>query len=250
MQRKTLINVFPEWNIGGIFTALNEFAVPWKEDDIAILLDYEYYGNISGGKYISPLIEKMLNMYTQNHEYLSSEDINILAEIIFKVYQVNWNKLYETLSLEYDPIENYSMVEEMQDDEKVTEYGKTVLRTDNLQRTKTGTETETPDLATDDNNSVYGFNSSSSVPSTTNHQTATGDTTTEYDLTEGGTGTQTHADSGSDTETRNYTLTRSGNIGVTTAQQMIESERNLWLWNFFHGVVFPDVDKILTINIY
>ena len=63
---------------------------------------------------------------------------------------------------------------------------------------------------------------------------------------------ETHTDtgSGSDTDTRNYTLTRAGNIGVTTSQQMIESERNLWLWDFFHKVVFPDVDRILTISIY
>ena len=55
---------------------------------------------------------------------------------------------------------------------------------------------------------------------------------------------------GSDTSTRNYTLERSGNIGVTTSQQMIESERELWLWNFFYKIVFPDVDRILAIDIY
>ena len=64
------------------------------------------------------------------------------------------------------------------------------------------------------------------------------------------TGTVTDADTGSDTSTRNYKLTRKGNIGVTTTQQMLESERDLWLWNYFYEVVFPSVDKLLTIPAY
>ena len=53
-----------------------------------------------------------------------------------------------------------------------------------------------------------------------------------------------------DKTTYNSTLKRSGNIGVTTSQQMIESERELWLWNFFRDIVFPDVAKALTISLY
>ena len=45
-------------------------------------------------------------------------------------------------------------------------------------------------------------------------------------------------------------LTRSGNIGVTTSQQMIQSERELYIWNFFLDVVFPDLDKIFTLKCY
>ncbi len=58
----------------------------------------------------------------------------------------------------------------------------------------------------------------------------------------------TTQDTGGNAETR--TLTRSGNIGVTTSQQMIESERVLYIWNFFHMVVFPDLDKLLTLQTY
>ena len=53
-----------------------------------------------------------------------------------------------------------------------------------------------------------------------------------------------------DKTTYNSTLKRTGNIGVTTSQQMIESERELWLWNFFRDIVFPDVAKALTISLY
>ena len=78
----------------------------------------------------------------------------------------------------------------------------------------------------------------------------TGNDTLTHNTSETDTGTQVDANSGSDTSTRNYRLTRSGNIGTVTAQDMIEQERALWLWNFFYKVVFPDVDRVLTLNIY
>ena len=188
-------------------------------------------------------------------------------------------------------------------------------RTDNLTHEKDGTETETPNTTTQDDNSVYGFNSVDAVPSDSRTIENTGTNQKEYDLTErdtgtqtqlntgtqteadtgtqtqlntgtqteadtgtqtqlntgtqteadtgtqtqlntgtqteADTGTQTSEDSGSDTSTRNYRLTRSGNIGVTTSQQMLESERELWrVWNFFRGIVYPDIDRVLTIEIY
>ena len=45
------------------------------------------------------------------------------------------------------------------------------------------------------------------------------------------------------------TLSRTGNIGVTTSQQMIEAQRDLWVWDFFK-VVFKDVDSVLTIPVF
>lgn len=59
-----------------------------------------------------------------------------------------------------------------------------------------------------------------------------------------------HTGTYEDKTTYNSTLTRSGNIGVTTSQQMIEQEINLWKWNFFRDVVFPDIARALTISLY
>ena len=162
------------------------------------------------------------------------------------VYNGNWAKEYATRSFEYNPIENYSMTETMTDDETVIEYGHVNTRDIDTDHTKSGTETITPNLETD--NSVYGFNSSSPVPSGESIQSGTNETA--YDTTDADDGTITDTESGSDTHTRNYEMTRAGNIGVTTSQQMITSERELWIWNFFNDVVFPDVDKVLTLKIY
>lgn len=80
---------------------------------------------------------------------------------------------------------------------------------------------------------------------------------------EGGTDTHNIIDGGSDIDKRTddlshevntkrnlgHKLTRSGNIGVTTSQQMIESEIELRKQHFFN-MVFRDVDSVLTIQIY
>jgi hypothetical protein len=39
---------------------------------------------------------------------------------------------------------------------------------------------------------------------------------------------------------------RAGNIGVTTTQQMIQQERELWIWNYFDQV-FTDLDNELAL---
>ena len=390
---KKLIDVFPDWLTAGIFSALQSYNVPWVSETVQHQLDIEYFTNRSGDKFVSPLIVKMMG-----GETLTQTEINIIAGTIYAIHGKNWDALWDTLSFEYDPIENYSMTERMTDDRTVDQYGHTVTRTDALQHTKTGTETETPNISetrTDDlqhtktgtetetpdisetrtdalqhsktgtdtlthntsetrtdalqhkksgtetetpnttetttpalhnerTDSIAGFNSSGMVQSEGSSTSATGTNTVtktgqvqttynttdadtgtqttqktgteatqysttdsdtgtqttrktgtseiehniteaetgtqttrktgtsevEHDITEEDTGTQTNAESGTDTHTRNYTLTRSGNIGVTTSQQMIQSERDLWKWNFYRDVVFPDIDSMLTLMIY
>ena len=283
-----LNEVFSDWFTGaGIFATLQNFNIPWKTEDIADQLDLEYHGNISGDKIISPLVSKI-----SNGETLTSTQKTRIASAIYAINAKNWSKQWATLSLIYNPIENYRMIETMSNDETVTAYGKTSTRTDNLQHAKTGydrldsditntrtdnlghtktgtdtltpntTETTTPNLTNSSTNTVYGFNSSTAVNANGNSQTETGtntvtrtgteqtsyntsetntgtqtniqitDNETNYNISESDTGTQSTTDGGRDTSTRNYELERSGNIGVTTSQQMLESERNLWIWNF------------------
>lgn len=277
-NRQTINDTMPNWLLGsGIFNALDNYDVPWRVADIANELDMEYHGNISGDKYISPLVRKM-----KAGDTLTDAEMKSLAGVIYTLYKDNWDKEWETMNLQYNPIENYNMVEKMSDDITTDEYGRTHTRTDNTTHAKTGTETEsrnltdrntpnvteltTPNLTDTSNNSVYGFNSSNASPTgtSTNAQTGTNtvtrsgtDTTTHtgsdtmtHNTTDRNTGTVTDADTGTDTHTRNYKLTRSGNIGVTTSQQMIQSQRDLYMWNLFYNVVFPDIDRVLTLSVY
>ena len=59
IDRRKIGDVFPDWLTTGIFSKLDQYDVPWKNENMAAALDLEYYGNISGEKIISPLIEKL-----------------------------------------------------------------------------------------------------------------------------------------------------------------------------------------------
>ena len=74
----------------------------------------------------------------------------------------------------------------------------------------------------------YGFNSDVSVPVNDSNSTS---------VVEG---------NGEDNKRE---LTRSGNIGVTTSQQMLESELQLRKYNFYEEL-FKDANSVVTLSIY
>lgn len=216
---KKLIEVITTPN-ESIFYALQNFDVPWLEDNINVELDIDYLFNRSGNKITSSLVDFFVDRETGKIDDLS---MVTLANVLFTKYGAKWIKEYATLSLEYNPINNYDMIEQMTNDITTHQYGHTNTRTDNTDET-----TETQKAA---------FNSSAYSP-------------VDKVETKGNAGTIADVESGTNTDTRNYRLTRSGNIGVTTSQQMVESERKLWLWDFFDSIVYPDIDRVLTINMY
>ena len=231
MKTLTLNSVYPEWITKGIFSYLNALEVPWKNDVSDNQLDIIYHGSRSGNKIIGSLIENYLDNNT-----VSDDNKIIIAQAIYTIYIKNWNALYKTLSLEYNPIENYSMTET----ENVQDTHKGTLESNG---NNTNTYIETTIVDDTSNNQLWGFNSTDSV----NSDKQTGDTTRDVESTMD----STHKNTDRETKdiTSDRTLKRSGNIGVTTSQQMIESERQLWLWNFFESV-FSDIDKILVLKIY
>lgn len=274
-----------------IFTILNTMGVPWADLNITQELYIDYMCNISGEKIISNLLEKVVDGDT-----ITQGELTVIMRLVYSMYGDKWNRLWNALQLEYNPVYNYNMVENMTDDTTEYNHGKTTTRTNDtsytkegtdtetttdyteettndLAHTKTGTETTDPGSSKTENNSVYGFNSADAVPVAGKETTFTGEDTTTYDLTDADTGTSTKVvngavtteydteekntgtitdvDSGTDTQTRNYELTRVGNIGVTTTQQMLESEISLrQLHDYFRSIVYPDLDRVLTIEIY
>ena len=225
-----LNDVFPNGLLGeGIFYFLNNHNVPWKESVTSLALDLEYYGNVSGGKTISPLLRRLLV-----NGVITESVAQKLAQSLYSMNGLRWGKLWDTYNLEYNPIQNYNMTEVMSDDDTVTTYGRT--------HSKTGTEVDDRTRTDDNKESVYGFNSSNASDSEESDRTINDDNTHTYNVAD--------TDTGQDRQSHSYELTRSGNIGVTTSQQMIESERTLWMWRYFYDVVFPDIDKMLTISVY
>lgn len=125
-----LSDVYNDWSEnGGIFRDLDSFPVPWKEYCDSIYLDIEYYGNISGNKVVSPLIEKMLTS-----DGLTDKLRHNIAGLIFYKFNLKWSGKWKTMFLEYNPIENYNRVEN---------YTKTGEGTNNSINTPDITEDET-----------------------------------------------------------------------------------------------------------
>lgn len=167
-------------------------------------------------------------------------------------------------TLKYNPIENYSSHEVMTDDTTETEYGHTIDHrynssvettppgvtvetthpTETVEKTPYGdTVITTPADTT--THSTKGFNSTNFVETekdvnggqiteTTTHQgqesvttTFTGTDEVETSYTQGSenhTGYDTDEHDGNDVTTRNYTLDKTGNIGVQTAAEMLQRE--------------------------
>lgn len=142
-------------------------------------------------------------------------------------------------------IAGFNSTEYSSDNKSTTTVNQTITdtRTDDLTQTLTHglTTDETRDLT---ETLTHGKNTEETR--NLSESTTYGRTDTEnVDISE--TTNYNNTENRSDSETR--TLKRHGNIGVTTSQQMIESELELRRKNFFE-IVFKDVDNYLTLAIY
>lgn len=209
-----LIDYFPDWISNGIFQNLGSWT-PWANDtDItAEALDIEYFGLRSGYRYPSPLLQKMCPVYPKQ---LDSVQIGRLVAVIKSKFSYDWQKLWAATRTAYSPLENYDM----------QEYGDTGLQRDaTLSRETDMTNTGTDSIAAFGSGTYTGI--AQSVGNTVGSTLKNVDTT-DYD------------------EIGAHTLNRHGNIGVTTSQQMLESEYELRKRHFF-DTVYSDLDSILTL---
>ena len=146
-----------------------------------------------------------------------------------KSHKYEYDKLVDTLSLEYNPIENYSMTEKGKD-----------MRIPNITQTGTG---ENVNNASADNTATTGKTTFDKSDSFTN-ATQTKNAGTTSDTTNITTTNKTMGD-----ETTTHEITRSGNIGVTTSQQMIESERKLAMFSVV-DLFIKAIADIILIGVY
>lgn len=130
----------------------------------------------------------------------------------------SWEKLFATTQFEYDPIANVDGTTTTQ-----RTYGKINTRRPDLthQRTVNLTDTDTPGRTVTE--AVKGYNSDTWADSRKNTESGSGTIAHSGTDTYKDTGTDVSQDSGTDTET----VTRKGNIGVTTTQAMIREERDI-----------------------
>lgn len=249
-----LRDVFDGWDSGdGIFSYLSsQAALPWAEDETvtSAVLDLSYFGNHSGGKFCAPLVKLMLT-----DGVVPSAGRTMLAKVIATKYLRNWTVLWDTNVLEYNPIHNYDMVEERdltttEDEETVTDGTLARTGTDSTEYGRTDTTTHGMTNTTTDY--AYGLNTVNNNPKPSDKSVSEDGGTTEVESGGDDTRRLNLQDKNDVTETvdndgtEHEEIHRSGNIGVTTTQQMIQSERELRKWNFFDNV-FKDLDRELAL---
>lgn len=224
--------------------------------------------------------------------YLDEKTRKFFSELLEFEYRLKWQKLFDTLYFEYEPIENYDLHETEEilgtKDENTTNKSDTTSKgkSENLldktdesnyniiragESLKTSEQSKNFDSSDENKDFSHGWNSDDPSPTTSHnstvankenltlsetekpnyHDTNTGNVTSHEGVNASFDNSDVINASGNlhDNTTQNRNLRRHGNIGVTTSQQMIESERHLWLWNYF-DIVFQDVNKILTLSVY
>lgn len=190
---------------------MTEYNSNYKTLDFSIMHDYGSFSVLSNADSID-------SVYAE---------FSRLIDSILIIKNSKYKKLYDSLFFEYNPIENYSM-------------------------TESGNDIRTPQLQTNIQ-TVYGADTTS--------ETST-DSTMPYDSTEyvernknineftrhPRNDTTATTNTGNETTTRNFT--RSGNIGVTTSQQMIESERRIAYFSFFKVLIRDIIAETCIIQDY
>lgn len=284
------------------FLALEAHGAPWYDEQLtgqASNLAWLYF-NRSRQKLVTSVVKE------------SNSAMSAYAEIVLQMYGDKWSHIWDLYQLDYNPIENYNMIENESDTNTKSgslDRSGAITRTGSLDRsgaiTKTGSESVSDDLTysgkesntrtgniedsgakadnqADRDSKIYGYNSSTGVNSESDTQKSSHKNTQTYnnlkdersftnrtdsrDIT---TTFNNRADTDSrkdtynniaDTDTRKETynnikdehyhdLTRFGNIGVTTTQQMAESELE-YRKHLYFEMVFSDIDHILTLPVY
>lgn len=242
---------------------------PFTTDLMPILMGYVKFNH--GSLQIRPTLEN---------------NINQIPDIVSNMYRTKkyqYTKLWETTKLEYNPIENYSMTESGNDTTNVSTTNVKGQQTDTatlINTTTLGGQTTTHGSTTTNNTSELSKsgsedNTHKSVPYDTDAEVLTNkDTLTFKDRKDKQTNVTTTGEytdtissradtaeqngtsvSGDRTDTSNvdtstsHTFKRSGNIGVTTSQQMLQSERDIAMFNFV-SIVAHDIVKLIAICIY
>lgn len=142
-----------------------------------------------------------------------------------------WQRLYDTTVLKYDPISNYDRHEEWTDSKTGSSTG-SESTTGSASSTGSGTSSDTTTGAR------TGFNTADGMRNAT--QTVNAGSTNDS-ATSSNSGTTESENSSQEDSTHKGRMW--GNIGVTTSQQMIQSERDIAVFNIYSRIIHDFEDR-------
>lgn len=218
-------DLFPDPEERGIFYLLSQFegskiAAVLAQTGIDDMhsIDMEYIYNSSGMKKVSMLVtqvvEKSVGIVTGTYP-VTDEVVTRIMTILNSRFADKWEKLWATITVDFDPLTPYNM--------EISDTVKDKSNNTTIRSSKT---------AGSDKSNVYGFNGST---------TPDGNPADSSSYESKGEGSDTLNKSGEKTRT----LTRKGNIGNTTLQELIDEQRRMLQWQFFN-IAFADVDSVIS----
>lgn len=226
----------------GIFYWIDTYGDQYVKAIINPLLpdiDFEYSFNHSQRKALSRLIYGIIGRNRMKNKFigypLSSEDWKTIVNVInhrFGGENGKWNKLFVTISAQYDATKPYNM-------------DFTESRSGESKNESTGSsnfdDTETRDL--DQNRSTYkrGFNNTEAQVSENIETVDTGTVKNESQ------NSATQSDNQNFTQERTYN--QSGNIGNKSPMELLDEERRFAAWQLL-DVIMDDVDSVIAAYYY
>lgn len=154
-----------------------------------------------------------------------------------------FDKWVKAINIQYDPLYNYDRTEEWTDTHS-GDYSKSGSGNSSGTTGTTNDLTETHNLATSNDvtntHSEKAFNDSNYVGTTQDvtdqDGTDTGTITNTGTVTGNYSNNDSNNESGDDSFTNNHNGRMYGNIGVTTSQQMLQSELDIARWNMYEHI--------------
>ena len=242
----------PEYTFDGVIQKLRDWT---GIEYLSTFEVWDYVNFLYGGLYIPDYPLLSLRAMTMSWTAVNSYKFNTLAESTKQIY---------------NPIENYDRYEDLST-EATTNDEASATRTPNLttERTPdlTTTDTDTRTITTESEGSeesegtVAAYDSANYSPDAKTESSSEGETTETHSgaVTRAETGTDTTTETGTDTTETERTQTTEttsenhihGNIGVTSAQDMLRQEREIadfvfldtylaeWATRFTIGVFAP-----------
>lgn len=231
----------------GIFTDLQTQNVPWREYDIANILNYGYYLN-SAQKLVSPFVFDVKDFPNgvPDGTPLTQAQRTIVAQTVYQMFIKKWDRLWDLYNIEYNPIHDYNLVEnETIEGENEQTVGMTGTDRHDISRSETDGGTD----STTTTETIANTGTDTTVVDGETTDTGTVGVSETTNTERGIYGFNSSTDQGSDTEdvTHNSTETRNlaGTNDTTTTEtknlQTTDNTTELRTRNLTHSATNSDV---------
>lgn len=175
----------------------------------------------------------VIKFFEYNYITDSAVDIAYMITTLNKIYENRFIKSVQALLSDYNPIENYNSTET--ETTNINGSTSTVSSGVNTTATEFSGNSTSENIETLSPYDTENFNNNSKNTMTDTNGSNTNTTINTSDTT-----------SGNNTQEHNRTLKRSGNIGVTTTQQMLQSEFELRKTDLINDYFFIVQNYILS----